>query len=724
MRRVSAAQARAAVANLVLGTTVVEDSVGDVILHPHQVEAVRRIETLIDQCDGAVLADDVGLGKTYAALAVARRRRTLVVAPAGLRDAWRAAASAAATPVEVVSLESLSRAAANGREDFDLVIVDEAHHLRNADTRRFEAARTLCRDARVLLLTATPIQNSERDLRVLLSLFLGERAHALPPEALASYVIRRTALDLPAEGAARMPTVAPPEWMAPVPDEDCLDRIGALPAPLPPRDAGHAGALVVYSLVRQWASSRAALRAALRRRLARGLSMADALRAGRFPSIRELAAWAYADGAQQLSFPELVVPATDVPDAHALLAQVQRHVEGVRGLLDWLRLTPDPDLGRAVRLREVLRRHPGCRAVAFSEHTATVAALYSHLAGRERVALMTHAGGRVAGGPMSRRELLARFAPASSTGRAESERIDLLLTTDVLSEGVGLHDANVVIHLDLTWNPARLSQRVGRVRRIGATRERAYVYLMAPPAPADRLLTMEERLRRKLADAGRTIGIAGQIIPGGAPDAPQPAAEREHRIATVLRSWHRAESPGEPVVATVRAPCTGALVVVSNGGVRSLLACVDGQITDARDVIAALVDAAGGDDAADVPAGELEALTLRIHGWMERHRLGEVVDLGALRVARARRVLLHRVDGITRRTPRYAQPRIAPLLRAVRAAATATLSAGAERVLDELARAPLADEAWLHAVRQFAELHARDRRGHARLEAALLLSAG
>ena len=77
-----------------------------------------------------------------------------------------------------------------------------------------------------------------------------------------------------------------------------------------------------------------------------------------------------------------------------------------------------------------------------------------------------------------------------------------------------------------------------------------------------------------------------------------------------------------------------------------------------------------------------------------------------VRVARARRTVLHRVDRIGRRAPRHAQPGLAPLMRAVRSIAGATLSAGAEQVLGELAVASLDDDAWLHAMREFAALHA------------------
>jgi hypothetical protein len=89
--------------------------------------------------------------------------------------------------------------------------------------------------------------------------------------------------------------------------------------------------------------------------------------------------------------------------------------------------------------------------------------------------------------------------------------------------------------------------------------------------------------------------------------------------------------------------------------------------------------------------------------------VSDVVDLPALRVAHSRRALLRRVDTIARRAPRHAQPQLAPLMRAARSAATAPLSAGAERVLDDLAHAPMNDAAWLHAVGEFAALNARKR---------------
>jgi len=707
MRIVPAADVRAAIAAHVLGGTVSDGALGEISLHPHQRHGLARLQRLLDQHGGALLADDVGLGKTFIALAVARdAREAVVVAPAAIRDAWLTASRQAGVVVRFVSVESLGRHSAPVARP-DLVIVDEAHHLRSATTKRFGAARWLCRDARVLLLSATPVQNSVSDLRTILSLFLGAGAQALSVDELARFVVRRVADDVAASATLALPRAAEAQWLESIRDVDCLDRLLALPRAVPPSDGDDGGVLLTYTLMRQWASSRAALRAALQRRLARAHAMEDALLAGRLPSRAEMSAWCFADGAQQLAFPELAA-ASQVENGAMLLAQVRCHATAVRELMSWLGTSPNPDLARTAVLRDILRRHQGERVVAFSEYADTVIALYRSLAPTERAAMLTHAGGRVAGGALSRREVLARFAPGASSRTPENERIDLLLTTDVLSEGVNLQDASVVVHIDLSWNPARLAQRVGRLRRLGASRDTVSVYMFAPPASAERLLRLEERLRLKLGAAARSVGVAGAILPGIArTDASDAAAPREERIAAALRAWRANRPvPACPIAAAVTSPTNAALACVECGETVSLVAVVGGRVTESRSAVEQLVASAGG-TSLEVDAAVLQTVREAVEQWFRRRVVSDVVNLAALRVAHSRRALLRRVDTISRRAPRHVQSQIAPLMRAARTAATATMSAGAERVLEELARCAMSDEAWLHAIGEFAALHAR-----------------
>src|SRR6267143_1822906 len=159
-------------------------------LAPHQVPAAERLTAIIARYGGALLADAVGLGKSYVALAVALARRepfTLVV-PAVLVSQWRDLLDRFAVgQIPVITHECLSTrgstlppVAAHCR----LVVVDEAHRFRNPDTNRYRALARLVVGSRVLLVTATPIHNSVADLLHVLRLFL--RDHALAALGLPS----------------------------------------------------------------------------------------------------------------------------------------------------------------------------------------------------------------------------------------------------------------------------------------------------------------------------------------------------------------------------------------------------------------------------------------------------------------------------------------------------------------------------------------------------------
>jgi hypothetical protein len=95
-------------------------------------------------------------------------------------------------------------------------------------------------------------------------------------------------------------------------------------------------------------------------------------------------------------------------------------------------------------------------------------------------------------------------------------RLDIMLSTDVLAEGMNLQQCRNVINFDLPWNPMRLVQRHGRIDRIGSPHEDVYIRCLFPTAKLEALLALEERIRRKLAQAAATIGIESEVVPGGA----------------------------------------------------------------------------------------------------------------------------------------------------------------------------------------------------------------
>lgn len=716
-----AADVRARIAHRVLGAHHDAPALGSVVLMPHQWDAVLRLDAMLAEAGGALLADDAGLGKTYVALALAARRGgALVIAPASLRTMWEAAASRARVPVRIASIESLGRGGAPAGSE-PLVIVDEAHHARNRNTHRWRALADRCAATPVLLLSATPLHNGPREVAAQLALFLGERAGALGPDDLARYVVRRTRstvrLDHP------LPALDGPHWInLPVEDDALLERILALPPPLPPSDGGRGGALVQWTLVRQWSSSRAAFVGALRRRLAQAVAMRESLARGVLPSRRDLAAWECAEGVMQLAFPELLAHGNPLgSEAAALLPVVAAHEEAVAALLRDASRGADSDLARAQALLHLRTRHPGARIIAFAERAETVARLWQLARHAPGAAMLTSHGGEVAGGPISRRELLHRVAtglqavPPGHGGRSPSaprgESVSLLLTTDLLSEGANLQEASVVVHLDLPWTPARMEQRVGRVRRLGSPHLVVTSYAIRPPASAERLLQVERRLREKLRAAGRAIGVAGAIVPGPVPVDPPSPPERWAAVMERLAAWRSfaIESAPDPTPGEIPAACVTALhhaglALVERAGHRPRLLAIDahGHAADTPSALESAMAHAGG-AGTTWSDGAARALLRAVHRELHRGRVAGSIGLATRSRRRLSRALLARIERSLASAPRHERAALLPLAATARAVLAAGTSAGVERVLVELLASDLPASAWLRALAALAE---------------------
>ena len=696
IRAVSLANARRAVAALVLdGRAGDDDSIGTVALWPHQRDAIVRLRASIAEFGGALLADDVGTGKTYVALAIASRYRApLVVAPAALRESWRLAAGRAGCTIHFVSFESLSRRR-RPREDPDFVIVDEAHHARNPATQRYAALATLVAGIPAVLLTATPIHNRRDDLIALLALFLGATAATLDDAALARCVVRRGREVLGA--AAAIPSVRGPIPLAVASlDDETPEAILALPPPVPAADAGTADALVTITLLRQWASSQGALLAAIRRRLAAAHALASTLDQGRYPTRGELAAWTLGDDAQQVVMVELLSPAdSPVPPAD-LRAAVAAHIDGLRALQRMAAADPEIDRRRARRLGEAWLAHPGARAIAFTQFAETVGAYWRALPERSRVCALTAAGGHVAGGSVSRAGALGSFAPGRQRATDAARRIDTLLVTDLASEGLDLQDASVLVHLDLPWTPARLEQRVGRIVRPGSPHALVHVYSIEPPLRAAALLDIRRRLEEKLAAARAAFGdvmpalglaLAGDLHePASCLTLAAPAAAE--RIDRILRCWRGGPAdaapctslPGQLPVASVRSERSGWLAVLDTLPA-TLVAAIGDEVSDAPSLVAegcALVDRAEERATHDLsPAGDALA---QLDSWLDARRAAALAGIPEIPVVRGRRAALSAIARLAS-SPASARTIMAPAAARALARASQSLPVAVEREL-------------------------------------------
>ena len=105
----------------------------------------------------------------------------------------------------------------------------------------------------------------------------------------------------------------------------------------------------------------------------------------------------------------------------------------------------------------------------------------------------------------------AKFAPATAGGADASDETDILISTDVLAEGVNLQQARHIINYDMPWNPMRLVQRHGRIDRIGSSHNRVYLRTIFPTDRLDALIRLEELIAKKIAMAAASIGVASPI---------------------------------------------------------------------------------------------------------------------------------------------------------------------------------------------------------------------
>ena len=159
------------------------------------------------------------------------------------------------------------------------------------------------------------------------------------------------------------------------------------------------------------------------------------------------------------------------------------------------------------------------KVLIFTYYSDTVDWIFEHLqaetakpasplaAYRERIAKIT--GSHGAG---DKSDVLLGFAPLTAGTGTDEDKYDIVVTTDVLAEGVNLQQARHIINYDLPWNPMRLVQRHGRIDRIGSLHEEVQMRCVFPDSKLDEILGLETKLRTKLKQAATVVG-APQVLP-------------------------------------------------------------------------------------------------------------------------------------------------------------------------------------------------------------------
>lgn len=153
----------------------------------YQEQAVLNAKKILEEYGGVFVADVVGLGKTYIATLLAGQLdgRTLVIAPPVLLDednpgSWRNAFADFRIPASFESIGKLDDILDKGVEKFKNIIIDEAHRFRTETNMTYEKLAEICRGKRVILVTATPYNNSPKDILSEIKLFQNSKKSAIP----------------------------------------------------------------------------------------------------------------------------------------------------------------------------------------------------------------------------------------------------------------------------------------------------------------------------------------------------------------------------------------------------------------------------------------------------------------------------------------------------------------------------------------------------------------
>lgn len=587
-------------------------------MFPHQFIPIRKLVT--SPAQRVLVADEVGTGKTIEAGLVwaeldARRRgglsSLLIVCPKALVAKWQGEfLHRFDLRLEHLDATSLKGALKTAKRDgvlsprfshavvglqllrtgsyleqmheadlsWDLVVIDEAHHLRNPSTKSHAIGRFLGQRAEAMvLLTATPAQTSLDDLRSLyhiLSVDVAEDAGAFSDEL---------AHDMQLNDVIRLARLQPPGWQ-----KEALDALRAVrrqrseeatafaevESSLAQLSPGSAAELVkLRSLVRDLQALSPYTTRTLRADVDVNRPVREAVtrRIEFTPSQRALYDAVYAEAlarAQEKGAPPGFV--TQMPERRtascpaAMARQLveandtpERLVHLARAVLE----DEDPKTGALVDAIRNLLAEGHERLIVFSTFRATLAYLDEVLTAAGFTVQQVHGGTPQRDedcrkGEVSREAIAAHF---------KAGKFQILLASEVASEGLDFQFCSALVNYDLPWNPMRVEQRIGRIDRIGQASPKVTVVNLSTPGTIEH--RMLERLYMRLAIFERALGemelVLGDEIDEFRRDlfskrlTPEQQDERLDRIARAVEERRRqadqvAEEHGELLGAVER----------------------------------------------------------------------------------------------------------------------------------------------------------------------------
>ena len=166
----------------------------------------------------------------------------------------------------------------------------------------------------------------------------------------------------------------------------------------------------------------------------------------------------------------------------------------------WEDIDYDPKLEK---FKTILEEHSDEKLVVFTESKQTAVYLSEELKEYKRV-LTVHGGNRDTLKDTMRENFDANYPKKKND-------FNVIISTDTLSEGVNMHQSNIIYNYDIPWNSTRLMQRIGRINRIGTKHDQIYIYNFKPTAQSEALIELSKKAFIKLQTFHHTVGEDSQI---------------------------------------------------------------------------------------------------------------------------------------------------------------------------------------------------------------------
>jgi ERCC4-related helicase len=557
-----------------------------------QEDAVRRVMTRMRKYNGVLVADSVGLGKTFIAKKVLeefgyyRRKNFLVICPAQIRETiWRPELKDLGISENIISQEDIGTEyfydkvayAVGGNEKIEkiaLFVIDESHNFRNPLSNRYEGIFTIIEKAttknnkpKILLLTATPINNSFWDLYFQLMLIARNNDKIFVRENIPSLQnffrkIERegdTSIldDILHEISIRRPRqyiienypdaeingekiIFPERKLEPINYKldalykglysDISDKIeNQLTMAyykleeyliLGERDEFELGRMMALSgiyktiLLKRLESSVEAFKLSLTNQINFLKKFKEFFNQRKIlkKTIYNKYISALTEGEENSEIIEEFE--SNLEDINFSKYDVQKFRKDLEtdiaifdDMLDIVADIKEQDDSKLNEFKDKLLelKNEG-KILVFSYYTDTVK--YIHSALQKDKKFMSSFGHKI--------DLIyGVFTPDQRRKKVDdflNEDVDLLISTDVLSEGQNLQKARILINYDLHWNPVRMIQRAGRIDRIGSPFKEIFVYNFFPEDELETLLRLVQRLQQKINYINNSIGLDTSVL--------------------------------------------------------------------------------------------------------------------------------------------------------------------------------------------------------------------